>query len=46
MSAAVGDEIIVKGHHVGDPDRKGETVAVDDDGQPPFHLRCDETGAV
>lgn len=44
MRAAVGDEIIVKGHHVGDPDRKGEIVAVGDDGQPPFHVRWDDTG--
>ena len=44
MRAAVGDEIIVKGHHVGDPDRKGEIVAVGNDGQPPFHVRWDDTG--
>ena len=44
MKAAVGDELIIKGRHVGDPDRKGEIVEVGADGGPPFHVRWDDTG--
>ncbi|MDX2381543.1 MAG: DUF1918 domain-containing protein [Acidimicrobiia bacterium] len=43
--AAVGDELIVQGHSVGEPPRVGEVLEVrGDDGGPPFRVRWDETG--
>ena len=40
MQASVGDRIIVKGLHLGDPDRDGEILAVDgSDGAPPYQVR-------
>jgi hypothetical protein len=37
MRAAVGDGIVVRGHHVADPDRKGVILAVaGEDGAPPY----------
>ena len=45
MRAAVGDRIVIRGHHVGDPDRDCEVLEVpDDDGEPPYLVRWGETG--
>ncbi len=40
MKAQVGDELIVKGHHVGDADRRGVITEVHgEDGTPPYLVR-------
>jgi len=40
MKAHVGDELVVKGCHVGDPERRGVVVEVHGaDGEPPFLVR-------
>jgi Domain of unknown function (DUF1918) len=40
MRASVGDRIIVKGPHLGEPDRDGEIIAVEGpDGSPPYQVR-------
>ncbi len=40
MRAAVGDRIVVPGHHVGDPVQEGEIVGVEGkEGGPPYHVR-------
>lgn len=40
MKAQVGDELIVKGLHVGDPDRQGVITEVHGkDGGPPYLVR-------
>jgi Domain of unknown function (DUF1918) len=40
MKAQVGDELIVKGQHVGDPDRRGVITEVHgEDGGPPYQVR-------
>jgi hypothetical protein len=40
MKASVGDRIIVRGHHVGEPEREGEVLEVrGDDGGPPYRVR-------
>ena len=45
MRAAVGDRIIVRGHHVGEPDRDCEVLEVKgDDGGPPFLVRWGDSG--
>jgi hypothetical protein len=44
MHAAVGDRIIIKGHHVGEPERDAEVLAVGPDGGPPFKVRWGDTG--
>jgi hypothetical protein len=47
MKASVGDRIIVKGLHLGEPDREGEIVAVDrPDGSPPYQVRWVADGHV
>jgi Domain of unknown function (DUF1918) len=43
MKAEVGDRLVVKGHHVGQAERKGEIVEVHgEDGAPPFLVRWDD----
>lgn len=43
MHAQVGDELIVKGNHVGDPDRKGRIREVRGaGGEPPFVVEWDD----
>jgi hypothetical protein len=43
MQARVGDEILIRGQHVGDPERHGVIVEVrGDDGQPPYTVRWDD----
>jgi len=45
MRAACGDQLIVRGHITGQPDRKGEVIeARGPDGGPPFVVRWDDTG--
>lgn len=43
MQASAGDRIIIKGHHVGEPDRDGEILEVrGHDGTPPYRVRWDD----
>ncbi len=45
MKAAPGDRIIIKGHHIGQPDRDAEILEVrGDDGGPPYVVRWGDTG--
>lgn len=45
MHARPGDELIVKGHRVGEPDRRGEVLeARGPDDTPPYLVRWDESG--
>lgn len=45
MQANVGDRLVIKGHHVGAPDRDGEIIEVKgEDGGPPFVVRWEDTG--
>ena len=45
MRASVGDRMIIKGHHLGEPDRDGEILEVrGPDGEPPFVVRWDDDG--
>jgi hypothetical protein len=47
MQATVGDTLVVHGHHMGDPDRLGEILAVHGEGgTPPFLVRWDDDGHV
>lgn len=43
MQASIGDRIIIRGHHVGEPDRDGEILDVrGDQGGPPYLIRWDD----
>jgi hypothetical protein len=45
MHASVGDRIIIKGHHIGEPDRDAEVIGVEGaDGAPPYRVRWGEDG--
>jgi len=45
MHAAPGSQIIITGHHVGEPDRTGEVLEVrGPGGAPPFLVRWDDSG--
>lgn len=45
MRASVGDRIVIKGHHVGEPDRDCEVLEVRGaDGGPPFLVRWGDSG--
>jgi uncharacterized protein DUF1918 len=45
MHAAVGDRILVQGHHVGERSRDGEVVEVQGaGGEPPFLVRWSDSG--
>jgi uncharacterized protein DUF1918 len=45
MRAAVGDKIVVRGHHVGEPDRDAVILAVEGpDGSPPYRVRWSDDG--
>jgi hypothetical protein len=45
MHAKVGDRIIIKGHHQGEPDRDGEVLEVRGlDGGPPYLVRWGDSG--
>jgi hypothetical protein len=40
MRAVTGDEVLVRGRHVGDEDRTGEIIEVHgEDGAPPYVVR-------
>jgi hypothetical protein len=43
MQAKVGETLILKSHHVGEPDRTGEILEVRGDaGGPPYLVRFDD----
>ncbi len=43
LRASPGDELVVKGHHLGEPDREGEILeTLGRDGAPPFAVRWDD----
>lgn len=45
MQASVGDRIIIKGHHIGEPDRDCEVLEVRGaDGGPPYLVRWGDSG--
>jgi hypothetical protein len=45
MNAQVGDRIVIKGHHIGEPDRDGEILEVVGlDGGPPYRVRWEDSG--
>lgn len=45
MRAQTGDRIVVKGHHIGEPDRDCEILEVrGSEGGPPYRVRWDEDG--
>jgi hypothetical protein len=45
LRASPGDRLVIRGHHLGEPDRDGEIVEVlGEDGRPPFRVRWSETG--
>jgi hypothetical protein len=45
MKATVGDQIVIKGHHVGEPDRDAEILEVHgDNGGPPYVVRWADDG--
>jgi NADPH-dependent ferric siderophore reductase len=45
MRAAVGDRLVIRGHHVGDPDRDAEVLEVHgDDGAAPWMVRWSDDG--
>lgn len=42
MRASVGDRVIIKGVHLGEPERDGEVIAVEGpDGAAPWRVRWD-----
>lgn len=45
MQAKVGDRIVVRGHHVGEPDRDCEILEVRGrEGEPPYLVRWGDSG--
>jgi hypothetical protein len=45
VKAKVGDRIVVKGHHLGDPDRDAVVLEVHGaDGEPPYMVRWSADG--
>ena len=47
MKAAVGDRLIIKGHHLGEHPRDAEVLDVlGEGGEPPFRVRWEEDGHV
>ncbi len=47
LSASPGDRLVIRGHHLGEPDRDGEIVEVlGDHGAPPYRVRWEDTGHV
>jgi hypothetical protein len=45
MKARTGDRMIIRGHHVGEPDHDGEILEVRGrDGGPPYRVRWADTG--
>ena len=47
MQATKGDRLIVKGHHLGQPDRDAEILEVKgEDGNPPFLVQWSDDGRI
>jgi hypothetical protein len=45
MYASKGDRLVIKGHHVGEPDRDAEILEVEgENGGPPYRVRWDDDG--
>ncbi|MGZ4768705.1 MAG: DUF1918 domain-containing protein [Ilumatobacteraceae bacterium] len=45
MRAHAGDQVVVKGHRIGEPDRKGQVLeARGTDSSGPFLVRWDDSG--
>lgn len=45
MNAAAGDRIVIKGHHVGEPDRDGKILEVRGEaGGPPYMVEWGDDG--
>ncbi|MDA8047807.1 MAG: DUF1918 domain-containing protein [Actinomycetota bacterium] len=45
MQAQAGDRIIIRGHHIGEPDRDCEVLEVrGTDGTPPYFVRWEDDG--
>lgn len=45
MEAAVGDRLVIKGHHLGEPIRDAEILELrHPDGSPPYVVRWSDTG--
>ncbi|MGD9701661.1 MAG: DUF1918 domain-containing protein [Acidimicrobiia bacterium] len=45
MRAVRGDQLVVRGHRSGQPDRRGEVMEVrGPDGSPPYFVRWDDNG--
>jgi hypothetical protein len=45
MQAAIGDRLVIKGHHVGEPDRDAKILEVrGEDGGPPWLVRWSDDG--
>jgi hypothetical protein len=45
MQANTGDRILIKGHHVGEPDRDCEVLEVRGlNGEPPYRVRWGDDG--
>ena len=45
MRAAVGDRIVIKGHHIGEPDRDGKIIEVRGEaGGPPYMVEWGDDG--
>ena len=45
MNATVGDHIVIQGHHVGDPSRRGEILETrGSGGEPPWLIRWEGNG--
>lgn len=45
MRASAGDRLIIKGHHLSEPDRDAEIIEVrGEDGAPPWVIRWSDTG--
>jgi hypothetical protein len=45
MRADIGDRIVIKGHHIDEPDHDAEILEVrGKDGSPPYLVRWEDTG--
>ena len=45
MKAQTGDRIVIRGHHIGEPERDCEVLEVHGkDGAPPYLVRWDDSG--
>lgn len=45
MQAAVGDVLIIEGHRVGQPHRRGQVLEVrGEEGRPPYLVEWDDSG--